>query len=1421
MKKVFNFKSLTILLFFALSIGQMQAADVQQNAIIYMDNSAAGWDYSNIYFVINSTNGYPMTAVANTKLYVHKRSAGTWSGYSNVRFFAATSSWGGDDANMGSESNMASYGANLTNTQTDYGFNGNNYYVIKLDKAGEKTNSSTRANLSTSYIGNAVTSMNKTITVKAKVSTDGGSSYSEATSPGTLSASSNKFTAYNSCSSATSLSSGTISCGYTAATTLTAADASGYAFVGWYNSSGTQQTTSKTLTIYPTATATYYAYYKAETTYTITIANSVNATTSTVQVGSTPIQITAPDIDGYIFSTWSSMPSGVTKTSGNLTDATISITATKAATVTANYTAKTRVCLYYGNPNGWATIYAYAWDNGNPSDANAAWHGVNITSNTVTNDCRKYYYYEYYKEDHPNWNRIIFNDNGSNQTDDITFSNTTNNGQYYVNDAWTATPGARWVLAGDMSSPAWSTTAYPLTCSGTTSGYVDIALAANTDYNFKFIDVDNSTWYGVTTATKITYSNKGTAQTMNNTAGGSANQTIRTAGAGTYRFSWNITNKQVTVTYPTSYTITFGKGTGGATITATGSVSGSLSSGNYVTSGENVTFTQTASAGYTFSGWYTTKDTGGSTVSGMSTSDNVLDNVTANKTVWSRYTPKTYTVSFNNNGGSGATPENITVTYGQPYGTLPAGPTPPGADQFVGWSTGASSGPIITSSTTVTTASNHTLYARFESTFTVTVQYKCGTDVLRAQTTTHASETSVAAEITAPEILGYAFVNWTGDNATFADATSATTTVNVTSATTIVANYEVVPMVYFKNNPGWDDVFVTFDCGFSGEVPSLSGKPYYKMTQLGTSDIYYCVIPSTYTASDYASWAWYIAFDNKGTGYNASTHRGTYAFNSGEFIGRKDFDPNATMFIPYVGDSKSLNGGTTYQTGCWLQYNTNYSAYKVRVNTYVQGSGGSEVQNIELRSEVAGATEFKAKVYLGNANYTYGVMLYKDYMKNTNDIWYTNVNNEANTITSATTTLPWSWEPGTESWQRCRVKTEALGDYIFTVSFATGRPMVDIEYPVTVGDFRLVYKDRATWNTTHSASWQQASLVFKKQANRKDTASFFISYGSSPTVELQKCTAIDAGTGAETWTKQGSDISLSGITSKGVYNFIVTQNSTGTSATAAAAGAYTGKFYVRTDASDGGWNNYKSTANAMTYTEYSMTHGGSSGPYSYYFMRHVNDGQNIKFIVANDYSLCLSDTLISDTYANEWIECEANVRFTYNHTNNEIHRAYISGSSIIADRFLVLEGDNKLFDADGNALTGAHKVEDLNDYEMNFVDDQNWIYETTVQAQPLERVKLTAKFIRMFGRNTSTLPTPAIMPSTSRSLNHPTGRSVPILSPIHATPASIQSIGYWPMVKVHQKIKYSSARKIGKASHLLVTTESIRSVTVTFGAFSV
>ncbi len=748
---------------------------------------------------------------------------------------------------------------------------------------------------------------------------------------------------------------------------------------------------------------------------------------------------------------------------------------------------------------------------------------------------------------------------------------------------------------------------------------------------------------------------------------------------------------------------------------------------------QNLTTNTYTRTGYTFAGWATS--TSGEVVyaNGANVSNLTSENG-ATFHLYAKWTPNTYTVSFDVNGGTASTPDSKNVTYDAAYGTLPGGMTHT-SKQFIGWYTDPDDGEgtHITAETIVSTAENHTLYAHYENVYSVNVNFKCGEVTLYPSTKVTASASSLTPEITAPEILGYTFSNWTGTNVTPANASSATTTITATASTTITANYTAVPTVYFKNNLGWENVYVTFDSYWKEaggkQVPGNKDKPYYKMTQIGSSDVYYCVIPETYTASDYAGWAWNIAFDNTNYGSTAeTTHTGTYdPFYGGKFTGRGDFDPKATMFIPYNGDTETRNGGTFYKSGCWMKYNSTESGYQVKMNEYVTGEH-AEYSTTNLTAPAAGGYEFSAIVNLPKANYSYGFKLYKEYQKNTNDLWYTNTGG----ITHATDDLPWAFWSGssiTSSSQRCGLHTEALGNYKITVSFATGKPMVSVEYPVSTGDWKLIYKDLATWSgVAHTASWNHPSRVIKAKENTEDIVSFYVAYGSSPSIELYKCTAIDAGTGAETWTKQ-SDVSLTGISKKSVYNFKVSQNGSKV-ATVTLDGEYDGNFYIRTDASNGGWTNYKTSGkNLMTYSEYSLTHGGDFGPYSHYFMRFASKGTNIKFCIANEYSEAISDTVVSDTYTNEYIDADGNVRFMWNSGTNKIGRTYISGSSIVSDRFLVLEGDEKMYDENGNELTtGQARVSGLNEYEMNFADDQNWIYEATVKAKPGARIKLTAKY---------------------------------------------------------------------------------------------
>ena len=104
---------------------------------------------------------------------------------------------------------------------------------------------------------------------------------------------------------------------------------------------------------------------------------------------------------------------------------------------------------------------------------------------------------------------------------------------------------------------------------------------------------------------------------------------------------------------------------------------------------------------------------------------------------------------------------------------------------------------------------------------------------------------------------------------------------------------------------------------------------------------------------------------------------------------------------------------------------------------------------------------------------------------------------------------------------------------------------------------------------------------------------------------------------------------------------------------------------------------------------------------------------------------------------------------------------------------------------------------------------------------PLSSISEMKKYrIMMLGRNTRTLPTPAITPSTRRSFSQLSGIKPPTQSPKAATAQSIQSIGYWPMVKVAQKTNHSSRMKMGKAAQRWVTMASMRSVRVRLGRSS-
>ncbi|MBR5659775.1 MAG: InlB B-repeat-containing protein [Lachnospiraceae bacterium] len=110
--------------------------------------------------------------------------------------------------------------------------------------------------------------------------------------------------------------------------------------------------------------------------------------------------------------------------------------------------------------------------------------------------------------------------------------------------------------------------------------------------------------------------------------------------------------------------------------------------------------------GYTFAGWYTKKTDGDKVTSSTKVK------TAKNHTLYAHWTANTYTVTFDPNGnGATVDPTSMTVTFDKAYGDLPT-PVREGY-KFAGWYTKKTGGDRIQSSTKVTTAKNHTLYAHW------------------------------------------------------------------------------------------------------------------------------------------------------------------------------------------------------------------------------------------------------------------------------------------------------------------------------------------------------------------------------------------------------------------------------------------------------------------------------------------------------------------------------------------------------------------------------------------------------------------------------------------------------------------------------------------------------------------------------------
>ena len=223
--------------------------------------------------------------------------------------------------------------------------------------------------------------------------------------------------------------------------------------------------------------------------------------------------------------------------------------------------------------------------------------------------------------------------------------------------------------------------------------------------------------------------------------------------------------------------------------------------------------------GYGFAGWYTEKYNGN-----RIDSSSILDTPEA-KTLYAHWEAKSYTVTFDGNGG---TPSytNKTVVYDSNYGSLPTANR--SGYTFLGWYTAASEGTQVKSETKVAIKNTQTLYAHWKAnTYTVTFAKNDGSsNSAGTRTVTYDAKYGSLPTVSR---TGYTFVGW------FTAASGGTqitkdTTVKITEAQTLYAHWTPNKyIVTFIKNDGTSNNAgtrtVTYDAKY-GTLPTVSRSGY-------------------------------------------------------------------------------------------------------------------------------------------------------------------------------------------------------------------------------------------------------------------------------------------------------------------------------------------------------------------------------------------------------------------------------------------------------------------------------------------------------------------------------------------------------------------------------------------------------------------
>lgn len=954
--------------------------------------------------------------------------------------------------------------------------------------------------------------------------------------------------------------------------------------------------TEKKVSISPTVNATGYAQgYTASATV-----GSIGIATTTVLTADAPGE-------GYRFSGWT-LSENLVITSGTSSEPSITVRTNgdgNAVTATANYAVDTYVRLYFQNTGSWGTVYAYVWYDGHDAEEggkNNGWPGVTTSTETICGIT--YNYYEFNREDHPNWDKIIFNNNGSKQTSDLDVAG--HNRLFYK-----------------FSDSKW---------------YVP----TNT-----FYFVNTEFWDDV----KL-YHFGGTNGEYLGSWPGSAMDKIGTVTIDGHEYDYYGIADGICSNLDGSYIINNGKGDSSKKQTSDiSSISNYL--GSFFVANKCFGASSSPSASDKPSGsWYDAEGVHNATIGCPAL------------------------LPF-------ADISSISLSEDR---------VPPGAS--------ITATPNMNHKRDVDQAYCWGVYSDEECTSPVNVSFT--------------SLGSGRVQFTVPQTIGTYYLKLT---------VRASAACNASIDDEEVQSFNVTTdnMVFFnKTDIPWSRVFVYFlgdgsywdkDLG-SGCASKDYGRAN-EMHRIGKSEIYYYEYSGNALGNNDIQ---YIAFTEYGK--PNSEH---FAYTNAAY--RVDFKRScAPMYVPENWITDRLNNCEYYNRGYWTTYGVSGFARNAgfTLKVFDGFDGGTQLASVDL-SNTDGSNTYRATVKLDKLNYSYAYQLLSCGNKYYGNDGVMNANNSTN----------WKFEPDKH---RCGLNSQASGNYDFIVQCTDGGEVrVSVEYPLVNGDYRLLYNDTCVYQA-HAHPSQFIRQNYSDENVKLDTVSMYIRPDKQPVLTIQRCTK--ASSAPPTWENVGT-YDVTGLTNgHGVYNFYISQAVSSGALTINGVSPYTGLYYIRTQQADGGWTGYKTNSdNVMTYTEYAEQ---KNYGFNYYKAKWIGTtGADVTFTIACDYSESLCDTMVADPGNNPLTAAEArslphtaSVRFGWNSATNTLHRAYINGTSIVSDRYLVMIGDEKMKDKDGKALTeaGGGKVSGLGDYEINFTDLNNWIYRCDIQAQTGAAVRLVANY---------------------------------------------------------------------------------------------